>query len=328
MSYGNTFQVNSKKTQIPFTVIPFSDEDKKINSLFLSANFLENLGITNGKIGIAIYFFNLYRRTGNRLYEDFAFELLDEVDSAINDRTLVGFRFGLCGIGWGIEHLIRERYVGVDEDICAHFELRIQHYVLYDGFQGVGLANGLCGVLLYLLIRIESSLVQPDSGIMFTNKCFIIYVLDKLQLLLTQETITKLIEEQNNDMFGKKVPLVLSNWDYPVLLWALGRVAVHGILIEKTQNILDELLKPLLVEESFPKKENNKELLQRVLKSLLILELPVIKKVVTDLILKTKNDTEVIAGEEKEAAGIFDEFFHFTIGNCLINTENNNKYEH
>lgn len=46
MSYGNTFQVNSKKTQIPFTVIPFSDEDKKINSLFLSANFLENLGIT------------------------------------------------------------------------------------------------------------------------------------------------------------------------------------------------------------------------------------------------------------------------------------------
>lgn len=65
----------------------------------------------------------------------------------------------------------------------------------------------MCGLLLYLLIRIESSLVQTDLRIMFTNKCFIIYVLGKLKSLLTQETITKLIEEQNNDMFGKKVPL-------------------------------------------------------------------------------------------------------------------------
>lgn len=252
MKHNIVHQVNKKNNPPSSTIVSFTDEEKKINAFFLSANFLENLGITNGKIGIALYFFSLYRRTHNNLYEDFAFELLDEVDNAINDRTLVGFRFGLCGIGWGIEFLVSERYIGVDEDICARFEHRIQHFVLYDGFQGVGVANGLSGVLLYLLARIESSLVRPDSEKMFVNKRFIIYVVDKLSLLLTPELIHTLVREQDNDVFSKKIPLVLSNWDYPVLLWILGRVALHGILREKTENLLARLLAPLADESLLP----------------------------------------------------------------------------
>lgn len=310
MKHNNKHQNNRKINSSSSLPISFTDEERRINSLFLSANFLENLGITNGKIGIALYFFCLHRRTHNNLYEDFAFELLEEVDSAINDRTLVGFRFGLCGIGWGIEFLVRERYIGVDEDICARFEHRIQQFVLYDGFQGVGVANGLAGVLLYLLARIESSLVRPDSESMFINKRFIIYVVDKLSLLLTQESVLNLVKEQDNDVFGKEIPLVLSNWDYPTLLWVLGRVALHRILREKTENLLLVLLPPLADESLLSCKDNNRELLKRVLNSLLMLESTAIVKVVRGILLKNfQGQTESLQCEEKEIAGITDAFF-------------------
>lgn len=313
MKYYNKYQ-NNRKIDISLPIpVAFTDEERKINSLFLSANFLENLGLTNGKLGIALYFFSLYRRTHNNLYEDFAFELLEEVDSAINDRTLAGFRFGLCGIGWGIEFLVRGRYIGVDEDICARFEHRIQQFVLYDGFQGVGIANGLGGVLLYLLARIESSLVRPDSESMFTNKRFIIYVLDKLSLLLTPDSVRNLVREQDNDVFGKEIPLVLSNWDYPVLLWTLGRVALHRILREKTENLLLVLLTPLADESLLPCKDNNRELLKRVLNSLLMLESAVVVGVVKDIILKNfQNQTEVSRNEKKGIADVTDAFLRFT----------------
>lgn len=309
-------------------VVPFSYEEKKIHSLFLSANFLENLGITNGKIGIALYFFSQYRQTRENLYEDFAFELLDEVDSTINDRTLVGFRYGLCGIGWGIEYLVRERYISVDEDICARFEHRIHHYLLYDLYQGAGVANGLCGVFLYLLARVESSLVPPDSETMFINKRFIIHSLDKLSLLLTPETITNLVKEEDNEVFGKNVPLILSHWDYPVLLWVLGRVWLHSILKEKTEHLLEILLLPLANEYPLPEKENNRELLSRVLSSLLMIENPAIKDASIKLIAKiTDNHAETSLKKNTPLTDASDGFLRFTTENCTTIPENHNQYE-
>lgn len=307
-------RINDKESSTCEVVVPFSTEEKKIHSLFLSANFLENLGITNGKIGIAIYFFNLYRRTGNSLYEEFAFELLEEVDNAINDRIQLGFRYGLCGIGWGIEFLVRERYIGVDEDICARFEHRIFQSILYDGYQGVGVAEGLCGILLYLVTRIESSLVLPDSDRMFLNKRSIIYALDKLSDLITTEKVLDIIKEQDNNMFTGEVPLVLSNWDYPALLWVLGRIWLHNILREKIENLYRVLLLPLADDKSLPNATNNRELLLRVLCSLPSLKDAAIVELLHDIIIKMKSgNSDYDFHSDGRMSGISDEFLQFTI---------------
>lgn len=316
---------SASNAQPPSSVIPFTDEEKKIHTLFLSANFLENLGLTNGKIGIALYFFSRYKATNEKLYEDFAFELLEEVDRAINDQTLVGFRYGLCGIGWGIEYLVRERYIGVDEDICARFEHRIHHHILYDLYQGIGIADGLCGVFIYLLARIESSLVVPDSETMFINKRFIIHALDKLSSLLTTETITNLLQEQNNDTFGKKIPLMLSNWDYPPLLWVLGRIWLHSILKEKIELLIEQLLQPLADETLLPKEDNNRELLSRILKSLQIIDNLVIKNAITALLPKVANNTPE---ENHTLTDDSEGFIRFSPENCITNPENHEQDEH
>lgn len=317
-------QVKEKNPAVN-TIIPFTDEEKKIHSLLLSANFLENLGITNGKIGIALYFFSLYRQTRNSMYEDFAFELLEEVDGAINERTLVGFRFGLCGIGWGIEYLVRERFIGVDEDICARFEHRILQYVLYDQYRGIGIADGLCGVLLYWVARIESSLVRPDSELMFANKRSVVYALDKLSALITPEKVAEIVKEQDNGMFPGVPPLVLSNWDYPALLWVLGRIWLHGILRQKAEELLERLLIPLREEKALPEKENNRKLLQKVLESLLMQEGAGYLKTVGDILPRLQE------GQPAEQAGcagnvtdISKEFLHFTAEQCLAVPGNNN----
>jgi hypothetical protein len=43
-----------------------------INALLLHSSFSENLGLFNGKMGISIAFFHLFRQTGNELYENYA----------------------------------------------------------------------------------------------------------------------------------------------------------------------------------------------------------------------------------------------------------------
>jgi len=49
------------------------------NVLLLNASFTDNLGLLNGKMGIAIFFYQYARYTGNKVYEDYAGELIDEI---------------------------------------------------------------------------------------------------------------------------------------------------------------------------------------------------------------------------------------------------------
>ena len=86
------------------------------NVLLLNASFLDNPGLLNGKMGIAIFFYNYSRFTKNKIYEDFAGELVDEIYEEINTSTPVNFENGLTGIGWGIEYLVKNGFVQADTD--------------------------------------------------------------------------------------------------------------------------------------------------------------------------------------------------------------------
>ena len=45
------------------------------NVLLLNASFIDNPGLLNGKMGIAIFFYHYSRYTKNKIYEDYAGEL-------------------------------------------------------------------------------------------------------------------------------------------------------------------------------------------------------------------------------------------------------------
>src|SRR5690554_2416770 len=65
----------------------------------------------HGKMGISICFFHLARQAGNKIFEDYAGELIDEIYDEISVHTPVDFENGLAGIGWGIEYLVHNGFI-------------------------------------------------------------------------------------------------------------------------------------------------------------------------------------------------------------------------
>lgn len=86
------------------------------NSLILSGSFVDNLGLGNGKMGIAIFFFHYSRYTHSKQYEEYAEELIDEIFEELNLSIPLNFETGLTGIGWGIEYLSVNGFIEGDTD--------------------------------------------------------------------------------------------------------------------------------------------------------------------------------------------------------------------
>ncbi len=85
--------------------------------LLLNASYIENLGLLNGKMGIAIFFFHYAKYTNNKVFENYAGELIDEIYEDANSNINIDFENGLTGIGWGIEYLAVNGFIEADTDI-------------------------------------------------------------------------------------------------------------------------------------------------------------------------------------------------------------------
>lgn len=254
-------------------IITFSEEEKKIHNIILSANFLKNLGIDGGKMGAAIYLLNKCRTTPNSVYEDLAFELLEEIDQSVCKLSIVDFRYGLCGIGWGFEHLVKNRFLETETDLCISFEDKIWTAFQQEEWEGIKGIKKLMDYLLYFLARIESSMVGTDSEQMCNNKSYVINAVDKLNKLIKEDILSQLLIEKNNNIYGTHVPLVLSYWEYPLLLWILKRIWVHRLDTQKTEALLLRLIEEFILQDLLPKQKNNKVLLNEILQDLIKMEL-------------------------------------------------------
>jgi lantibiotic modifying enzyme len=86
------------------------------NVLLLNSSFIENLGLLNGKMGISIFFYKYGSYLDNKIYTDYAGELIDEIYEEVNTNTSIDFANGLAGIGWGIEYLAKHKYIESNTD--------------------------------------------------------------------------------------------------------------------------------------------------------------------------------------------------------------------
>ena len=87
----------------------------------LKTEALEHTGLYNGKLGMTILFYEYSRYSGDALYEQFADEILESIMELPDDLSL-DLSDGLCGIGWGITYLLRERFItGEIKDVLLMF---------------------------------------------------------------------------------------------------------------------------------------------------------------------------------------------------------------
>jgi hypothetical protein len=154
------------------------------NVLLLNGSFTDNLGLLNGKMGIAIFFFHYARYTGNKIYEDYAGELIDEIYEEINLSTPAGFANGLTGIGWGIEYLVQNGFVEADTDEALE---EIDNRIYQNMFNSPILLESeddIFGYGLYNLARLKNR-EEDDENITTLNiKATIIHLIDECERII------------------------------------------------------------------------------------------------------------------------------------------------
>jgi len=163
--------------------------------LMLHSSFTDNIGLLNGKIGIALFFYHYSRFTKRKVYSDFADELIEQIYKEIHINMPLDFENGLCGIAWGIGYLMRNGFIEGDPDevledldkrIMEWDVRRISDYSLETGLTGIacyvisrmvnrGKGNSnICSDYIYDLIKamnkneknINSSLIEPLENIL------------------------------------------------------------------------------------------------------------------------------------------------------------------
>ena len=100
-----------------------NDLTRIVRQLILNTSFINNLGILNGKMGVAIFFYHYFLYTKDSKYRRFANFLLDEIYEDITIDLCSDFENGLSGIGWGIEYLIQNGFVkGNTNEVLADID--------------------------------------------------------------------------------------------------------------------------------------------------------------------------------------------------------------
>lgn len=130
--------------------------EKVISYILLNSSFISNLGLFHGKMGIALFFAHYARFTKQTLYDDFAGELLDEIYDNISVNMPVDLENGLCGIGWGIEYLLRNSFMeGSSDEILEEIDRKVMERdprrIIDMSFR-----KGLGGIMYYILARLTS----------------------------------------------------------------------------------------------------------------------------------------------------------------------------
>ena len=153
-----------------------------VRELVQAGRSTSGLGLTNGKMGIAIALFRYARLSGEAVCEEIAGELLDEVCERLDYSMPVSFGDGLCGIGWGIEYLVQHGYVEGDTDeILKEIDLCVVRNIHIYGISGLSLQNGIVGLGRYMLIRILPTFVSVDTSSSALLKEYLIYLIDWLE---------------------------------------------------------------------------------------------------------------------------------------------------
>jgi hypothetical protein len=157
------------------------------NLLLLNASFIDNPGLLNGKMGIAIFFYHYSRYTNNKIYEDYAGELIDEIYEEINTTTPVNFENGLTGIGWGIEYLVKNKFVQADTDeALSEIDTTVYRNSLYRPFL-IESGNDLFGYGLYYITRLREHGDDDNNLNTLFKKQHLIYLTDDCERILIQK---------------------------------------------------------------------------------------------------------------------------------------------
>lgn len=134
-------------------------------TLIFHSSFLDDIGLFNGKMGIAIFFFHLARKTGIVIYEEYACDLIEQIYESIHENMPVGYADGVAGIGVGMEYLIRHKFINANADeMLEDVDKVIFHHTQYHLPSTPEINIGITGFGKYCAVRFFSRTHVNDDG--------------------------------------------------------------------------------------------------------------------------------------------------------------------
>ncbi|MEL7585430.1 MAG: hypothetical protein AAGU19_01870 [Prolixibacteraceae bacterium] len=99
-------------------------------ALNLISHVSQHDSLLYGRMGTVIFFFHYSRYTSNRLYEDYASQLLSLIRLNLSSEIPTNYEYGLCGIGAGVGYLAQQQFIETNadevfEDFDRLFELKL-----------------------------------------------------------------------------------------------------------------------------------------------------------------------------------------------------------
>ena len=90
----------------------------------------------------------------NTLFEDFGGEILDEIFDDMHTEMIWGFESGLCGIAWGIEYLLANKFISGDSnEVLFDIDQKIMEKDLRR-ITDYSFETGLAGLACYVSLRL------------------------------------------------------------------------------------------------------------------------------------------------------------------------------
>ncbi len=159
---------------------------KVVSHKFMSMDLSQvPLGLFSGKMGICIYYYHLARNTEDKIYAQFAEKLLDEIYSQIPKTDLVDVDYGVTGIGWGINYLIKNKFVqGNVNSVLREIDDRLFSVLNLEWEQTISIDSQRFVLLLYYLYeRLKAQ--KKDSSDEYLYQQLIIKIINKLDYNIT-----------------------------------------------------------------------------------------------------------------------------------------------
>lgn len=182
-------------------------ERRIIKDLMTHVSSLDDIGLLNGKMGIALYFFYLARHSDNDVYEQFASDLFDEVFESVSQNIFPNFDTGITGIGWAVEYLIQNRFIAGDsDDILEEADSKVELFFIY----GDGTLDTISSIAYYYIARLNYRIEDETTYAVLSIKHKVILLIDMLEQLIIanggSEEIAYLLDELHKlNIFNYKI---------------------------------------------------------------------------------------------------------------------------
>lgn len=199
---------------------------------------IQDNGLYSGKAGVVILYFTLFHYTGEKVWEEKAKSLLDEISEQIASVQELNYSQGLAGIGWAIEWIKQNGFMEINTDeVLEDIDDILYKAVLFAQDKTISLSAGTLGKAVYFLKRFESK--NPGTH--------------RYKTISHQECLVLLTDEINEAVIGEKgllhqfdggdIPAKEQLLDLSHTIIFLSKIYYHKINAEIVERSLYALIK-------------------------------------------------------------------------------------